>query len=209
MALVCLFLAGLALMRGQGFARCIVFALIFLCLRSLIVLVSGWAGASAVMSLIEPREAFAGAGFLSRFVEQLDQEFTNLRLARHVAPIVAGFFIVKAIWNAQEGYSPVRPLLAATFLLSIVGTRALLIEMSGGSGSAQATRPDTFFTALGSLFNYTANRICPAAAGFAIIAAIISYSQRKSWMHYVFTSVGCLTVSGLLVLLRRFVTTPI
>lgn len=210
MGIICLILVGLALNRGSGYGRYLTFALIFLNARSLIFLMDRWLPGTGLTSVIVPNESLIGAEWLRPLITALDTQFVRTRLTQQVAPAIAGFFIIKAFIHIMEGDSPMRLILGAIFMLSLVGTYNLLLALGGGdSWTGQSSQPDSFFTSFGAVYTYLAMRVCPAAAVMAIIVAIINYGSGKNWAPYVFACTGLLGIPGSLALLRTFVTTPI
>src|SRR5262249_9819852 len=146
MGLVCLLLVGLALHRGSGYGRYLAFALIFLNVRSLIFLIHSWLPGTGLTSVIVPNDNLVGVEWLRSLVDALDTQFVRTRLTQEVAPALAGFFIIKAFIQLMEGDSPMRPILGALFMLSLVGTYNLLLAFGGGdTWTGQSSEPDSFF----------------------------------------------------------------
>ena len=196
-ALLCLVLAGIALRReggtnfslGGGFSRWMFWAVIFLTLPQLLSWFPGFGVPATIPS------GGIGIGWMASMSADLTSFVSNFVVAR-LAPVLAAFFVLRAVLDVADGSNPLASALAAMFLLSVPSTAALLRGWNDFSPNATADM-------LASLWTYAVSQIMPIAAGLAIIAAIWAFWQNRRWMHYVAAAGGFLTVSALWQLLRR------
>ena len=187
-AVVALVLAGLAL-RNQGsffqggkFALWIFWAIVMLTLPQLLSWFSGF-------GLNVPTSAGGGTAFLNVFKVDMTN-FVNQFVVAVFAPVMAAWLVLRGVMDISEGRSPLYSILGGMFLLSVASTLSLL--QSWDSGTKFATTD-----VLAGLWTYTVSRILPAAAGLAIIGAILNFAFGKPSMRLVCCAGGFLTVSGL------------
>ena len=90
---------------------------------------------------------------------------------------------------AQDGH-PLPSVLTAMFLLAIPATANLISTLQTSSRFAAVD-------VLDGLWNYLAGQIMPAAAGLAVVAAIINFVTHRPAMRLIAAGLGFLTVSAL------------
>jgi hypothetical protein len=195
-ALVCLVLAGIAMRRdgtsfsiGGGFSRWIFWAVIFLTLPQLM----SWFPSFGVPATLPSGPI--GIGWMSSFAADVNTFVTHFVVNR-LAPVLAAFFVLRAVIDVADGSNALGSILAAMFLLSITTTAALLRGWNNFTPNATAD-------ILAALWTYVASQIMPIAAGLAIIAGIWNFWQNRSWMRYIGAAASFLTVAALWQLVRR------
>lgn len=196
-ALLCLVLAGIALRReggtnfslGGGFSRWMFWAVVFITLPQLL----SWFPSFGVPAT--PPSGAIGIGWMASVASDLTSFVTNFVVNR-LAPVLAAFFVLRAVLDLADGSNPLGSAIAAMFLLSIPSTAALLRGWNNSTPNATAD-------VLAALWTYVVSQILPIAAGLAIIAAIWAFWQNRRWMHYICAAGGFLTVAALWQLIRR------
>jgi hypothetical protein len=128
-------------------------------------------------------------------MESLFKNFVNEIVVAKLVPIVAGYFVLKAVLDGANGENPLGSIVAALFLMSLSATMQLL--QGWNSGGEYATTD-----MLASLWNYIVGKIMPAAAGLACVGAVLNYIRHRPWTRLVFASIAFLTVTGLLKLFQ-------
>jgi hypothetical protein len=136
-----------------------------------------------------------GIGWMASVAADLTSFVTNFVVNR-LAPVLAAFFVLRAVLDVANGSNPLGSVIAAMFLLSIPSTAALLRGWNNFTPNATAD-------VLAALWTYVVSQILPIAAGLAIIAAIWAFWQNRRWMHYIGAAGGFLTVAALWQLIRR------
>jgi hypothetical protein len=196
-ALLCLVLAGIALRReggtnfslGGGFSRWMFWAVVFITLPQLL----SWFPSFGVPAT--PPSGAIGIGWMASVAADLTNFVTNFVVNR-LAPVLAAFFVLRAVLDVADGSNPLGSAIAAMFLLSVPSTAALLRGWNNSTPNATAD-------VLAALWTYVVSQILPIAAGLAIIAAIWAFWQNRRWMHYIGAACGFLTVAALWQLIRR------
>jgi len=196
-ALLCLVLAGIALRReggtnfslGGGFSRWMFWAVVFITLPQLL----SWFPSFGVPAT--PPSGAIGIGWMASVAADLTNFVTNFVVSR-LAPVLAAFFVLRAVLDVADGSNPLGSAIAAMFLLSVPSTAALLRGWNNSTPNATAD-------VLAALWTYVVSQILPIAAGLAIIAAIWALWQNRRWMHYIGAACGFLTVAALWQLIRR------
>ena len=196
-ALLCLVLAGIALRReggtsfsiGGGFSRWMFWAVVFITLPQLL----SWFPSFGVPATLPA--GGIGIGWMASVAADLTNFVTNFVVNR-LAPVLAAFFVLRAVLDVADGSNPLGSVIAAMFLLSIPSTAALLRGWNNFTPNATAD-------VLAALWTYVVSQILPIAAGLAIIAAIWAFWQNRRWMHYVGAAGAFLTVAALWQLIRR------
>jgi len=196
-ALLCLVLAGIALRReggtnfslGGGFSRWMFWTVVFITLPQLL----SWFPNFGVPAT--PPSGGIGIGWMASVASDLTSFVTNFVVNR-LAPVLAAFFVLRAVLDVADGSSPLGSVIAAMFLLSIPSTAALLQGWNNFTPNATAD-------VLAALWTYVVSQILPIAAGLAIIAAIWAFWQNRRWMHYIAAAGGFLMVAALWQLMRR------
>jgi hypothetical protein len=195
-ALVSLVLAGLALRRegsffqGARFWSWMFWAVVWVTLTPMLF----WAGQFGIPV---PETHQISTRFLGDIYSDL-QTFVQQFLISVFAPVMAAWLVLRSVIDLAEGRSPLYSILAAMFLLTIPSTLTLL--QGWNSGTLYSTTD-----VLAGLWTYTASQILPIAAGLAIIAAILNFAFGKPSMRLVCCAAGCLTVSGLWLLVKAMV----
>ena len=115
-----------------------------------------------------------------------------------LVPVMAGFLVLKATLDTAEGQSPLASVIAAMFLLSVPATIQMMQRLNSGSEFATTDM-------LVSLWNYLAGTILPAAAGLAVVGAIINYARQKPVLPLVYSALAFLSGSGLWRLVQAMV----
>ena len=196
-ALLCLVLAGIALRReggtsfsiGGGFSRWMFWAVVFTTLPQLL----SWFPSFGVPATLPG--GGIGIGWMASVAADLTNFVTNFVVNR-LAPVLAAFFVLRAVLDVADGSNPLGSVIAAMFLLSIPSTAALLRGWNNFTPNATAD-------VLAALWTYVVSQILPIAAGLAIITAIWAFWQNRRWMHYVGAAGAFLTVAALWQLIRR------
>jgi hypothetical protein len=147
-----------------------------------------------------PPGAAIGNSWLSGITTGLTT-FVNDFVVARLVPVLAAFFVTRAVLDTASGTGPLPSLLSAMFLLAISSTHALI--------DAWTPVGNRFSIVLGleSMWNYLASRIFPLAAGLAICGAIIQFAfNRPGYLRLVACAGGFLTVSALWLLINRMMT---
>jgi hypothetical protein len=142
-----------------------------------------------------------GGNISSPWVASIETSLTGFVsnvLVPKLIPILAAFCVLKAALDAAEGQSPLGPVIAGIFLLSVSGTVQLM--QSWNSGSEFATTD-----MLTSGWNFLAGTILPEAAGLAIVGAIFNYARHRPFMPLVGSGLAFLSVSGIWKLVQAMV----
>jgi hypothetical protein len=192
-ALVSLVLAGLALRRegsffqGGRFWPWMFWAIVWVTLPAMLF----WA---AQFGIPVPETQQINTPFLSSLYTGV-QTFVQQFLINVFAPVMAAWLVLRSVIDISEGRSPLYSILGALFLLTIPSTLTLL--QGWNSGTLYSTTD-----VLTGLWTYTASKILPVAAGLAVIAAILNFAFGKPSLRLVCCAGGCLTVSGLWLLVK-------
>jgi hypothetical protein len=128
-------------------------------------------------------------------METILKNFVNQIIVAKLVPILAGYFVLKATLDGASGENPLGSIVAALFLMSLSATMQLL---QGWNSGGQYATTDM----LGSLWNYIAGQIMPAAAGLACVGAVINLVRHRPWTRLIFAAIGFLSVTGLLKLFQ-------
>ena len=191
MALVCLVLAGVALRLeggttfaiGGGFTKWILWCVILMTLPQLVLWFS-------FFGLPVPMSAGAvGTSWLEAIRSDVST-FISSFIVNRLTVVLAAYFAVRAVLDATKGGNPLGSVLTAMFLLAIPTTANLIASLDSG----------TRFSAvdvLDGLWNYLASRILPAAAGLAVVGAIINFATHRPAMRLIAAALAFLTMSAL------------
>lgn len=199
-AFICLVNAGVALRKeggsvfwiGGGFSRWMLWTVIFLGLEPTLV----WFQFLG-FPVFFPPGAGIGNGWLSSVATGVTT-FVNDFVVARLAPVMAAFFVTRAVLDTAGGAGPLPSLLSAMFLLAVSSTHTLI--------DAWTPAGDRFSVigGLESMWNYLATRIFPLAAGLSICGAIIQFAfNGPGYLRLVGCAGGFLTVSALWLLIRR------
>jgi hypothetical protein len=191
MALVCLVLAGIALRLeggstfsiGGSFTRWIFWSVIMVTLPQLVLWFS-------FFGLPVPSTAGAiGTTWLAGIHDDVSTFVSSFIVAR-LTIVLAAYFVIRAVLDTTHGGHPVPSVLTAMFLLAIPATADLLSRLETGSRFAAVD-------VLDGLWNYLAGQIMPAAAGLAVVGAILNFVTHRPAMRLIAAALGFLTVSAL------------
>lgn len=199
-AFVCLVNAGIALRKeggtvfwiGGGFSKWMLWAVIFLGLEPTLT----WFQFLGIPVAFPPGYA-VGTPWLAN-IQQGVATFVNSFVVARIVPVVAAYFVIRAVLDTASGAGPLPSLLSAMFLLAISSTHALI--------DAWTPVGNRFSIALGleTMWTYLASRILPIAAGLAVCGAIVLFAfNRPGYLRLVMCAGGFLTVSALWVLITR------
>jgi hypothetical protein len=191
MALVCLVLAGIALRLeggstfsiGGSFSRWMLWSVIMVTLPQLLMWFS-------FFGLPVPSSPGAiGTSWLAGIHNDVSAFVSSFIVAR-LTIVLAAYFVIRAVIDAAHGGHPLASVLTAMFLLAIPATADLISALQTGTRFATADILD-------GLWNYFAGRIMPAAAGLAVVGAILNFVAHRPAMRLVAAAIGFLTVSAL------------
>ncbi len=199
-AFVCLINAGIALRReggtvfwlGGGFSKWMMWAVIFLALEPTLT----WFQFLGVPVFFPPGSAVS-TPWLSNIQTGVTAFVEDLLVAR-IVPVLAAFFVIRAVLDTASGTGPLASILSAMFLLAIPTTHGLI--------DAWTPDGDRFSLAVGleSMWNYLAAKIMPIAAGLAICGAVMLFAFNQSGaLRLVACAGGFLTVNALWILIQR------
>lgn len=199
-AFVCLVNAGIALRKeggtvfwiGGGFSKWMLWAVIFLGLEPTLT----WFQFLGIPVAFPPGYA-VGTPWLAN-IQQGVATFVNSFIVARIAPVLAAYFVIRAVLDTASGAGPLPSVLSAMFLLAISSTHALI--------DAWTPVGNRFSIALGleTMWTYLASRIMPFAAGLAVCGAIVLFAfNRPGYLRLVMCAGGFLTVSALWVLITR------
>ena len=196
-ALVCLVLAGIALRRdggtnfsiGGGFSRWMFWSVVFLTLPQLL----SWFPTFGVPTTLPT--GGIGIGWMAAVATDVSRFVSEFVVGR-LAPVVAAFFVLRAVLDVADGHSPLGSVITAMFLLAVPNTAALL-------GGWNTLSPNATADVLASLWTYVTSRILPVAAGLAIIGAIWNFWRNRPWMHFIGCAGAFLTLAAGWRLLNR------
>lgn len=199
-AFVSLLLAGIALRKeggtvfwvGGGFSRHMTWAVVFLALEPTLT----WFQFFGIPVYFPPGFAIQ-SGWLAAIQSDLST-FVSSFIVGRIVPIAAAFFVLRAVLDTASGTGPLASILSAMFLLAISSTHSL-IDVWTPTGNR-------FSIAMGleSMWNYTAGRIFPIAAGLSVCGAIVTFAfNRPGYLRLIACAAGFLTVSALWILINR------
>jgi hypothetical protein len=190
-AICTMVLAGIALRREGGldfqagghFQKWILWSVIFLTLPQLL----SWLAAQGITLPAE------GGSIGSPWVISLQTSFNNFVsgvVVARLVPVLAAFFVLKAVLDAAQGQSPLASVVTAIFLLGASSTVQLMQSWNSGSQFAMTDM-------LGSIWNFLAGTILPEAAGIAVVGAILNYARHRPFMPLIGSGLAFLSVSAL------------
>ena len=190
-AICTMVLAGIALRREGGldfqaggpFQKWVLWSVIFLTLPQML----SWLAAQGITLPAQ------GGSISGPWVMSLETTFNNfvsgVVIARLV-PVLAAFFVLKAVLDAAQGQNPLASVVTAIFLLSASSTIQLMQSWNSGSQFALTDM-------LGSIWNFLAGTILPEAAGIAVVGAILNYARHRPFMPLIGSGLAFLSVSAL------------
>lgn len=176
-ALLCLYKAGLALGQGANvsrvfsgpFSKWMGWAIVFITIPQLLLWFSGVGlDTSNVSSNIQGSWLASAEGALEQFTRQF--------VIQDLARALAGWFLIRAVFQVAHSESPLPSILACFALLSLDSLYALLqsYHTQGAYASVDI---------LVSLWKFTAGRLAPIAAGFSAIGIMWSIAHKRPWLH--------------------------
>jgi hypothetical protein len=190
-AICTMVLAGIALRREGGldfqagghFQKWVLWSVIFLTLPQML----SWL---ATQGITLPAQ---GGSIGSPWVMSLETSFNNFVsgvVVTRLVPVLAAFFVLKAVLDAAQGQSPLASVVTAIFLLGTSSTVQLMQSWNSGSQFAMTDM-------LGSIWNFLAGTILPEAAGIAVVGAILNYARHRPFMPLIGSGLAFLSVSAL------------
>jgi hypothetical protein len=190
-AICAMVLAGIALRREGGldfqvgghFQKWILWSVIFLTLPQLL----SWLAAQGITLPAQ------GGSIGSPWVMSLETSFNNFVsgvVVARLVPVLAAFFVLKAVLDTAQGQSPLASVVTAIFLLGASNTVQLMQSWNSGSQFAMTDM-------LGSIWNFLAGTILPEAAGIAVVGAILNYARHRPFMPLIGSGLAFLSVSAL------------
>jgi hypothetical protein len=190
-AICSMVLAGIALRREGGldfqagghFQKWILWSVIFLTLPQIL----SWLAAQGIT--LPPQ----GGSIGSPWVMSLETTFNNFVsgvVGTHLVPVLAAFFVLKAVLDAAQGQNPLASVVTAIFLLGTSSTVQLMQSWNSGSQFAMTDM-------LSSIWNFLAGTILPEAAGIAVVGAILNYARNRPFMPLIGSGLAFLSVSAL------------
>ncbi|MHB8216007.1 MAG: hypothetical protein ACYDDS_07995 [Candidatus Sulfotelmatobacter sp.] len=190
-AICTMVLAGIALRREGGldfqpgghFQKWILWSVIFLTLPQLL----SWLAAQGITLPAQ------GGSIGSPWVMSLETSFNNFVsgvVVARLVPVLAAFFVLKAVLDAAQGQNPLPSVVTAIFLLGASSTIQLMQSWNSGSQFAMTDM-------LGSIWNFLAGTILPEAAGMAVVGAILNYARHRPFMPLIGSGIAFLSVSAL------------
>ena len=190
-AICTMVLAGIALRREGGldfqagghFQKWVLWSVIFLTLPQLL----SWLAAQGVTLPAQ------GGSIGSPWVMSVETAFNNFVsdvVVTRLVPVLAAFFVLKAVLDAAQGQSPLASVVTAIFLLGTSSTVQLMQSWNSGSQFAMTDM-------LGSIWNFLAGTILPEAAGIAVVGAILNYARHRPFMPLIGSGLAFLSVSAL------------
>src|SRR6266436_3910805 len=160
---------GVTFQAGRRFQQWALWSVILLTLPQFL----SWLAAQGIA--LPPQ----GGNISSAWVAGVETSFNGFVANAVVAatPVLAAFFVLKAVFDAAEGHSPLASIVAAIFLLSASGMVQLM--QSWNSGSEFATTD-----MLTSAWNFLVGTILPEAAGLAVVGAIFNYARQRPFIPW-------------------------
>ena len=116
--------------------------------------------------------------------------FVSSFIVARLTIVLAAYFVIRAVLDSAHGGHPLGSIVTAMFLLAIPATANLISSLQTSSRFAAVD-------VLDGLWNYLAGQIMPAAAGLAVVAAIINFVTHRPAMRLIAAALGFLTVSAL------------
>src|SRR5205823_13671332 len=84
-----------------------------------------------------------------------------------LVPVLAAWFVLKAVLDVAQGDNPLGSTITAMFLLGVTS----LVQLMQGFNSGT---PFATVDMLASLWNYVSGTILPEAAGLAVVGAVVN-----------------------------------
>lgn len=198
----CLVAAGVAL-RGEGgsnfslgggFAKWLLWAFIFCALPTIPMIVNSL-GNNQLGSLTG---SFSGGTAEFTGLGTGIQGFIQGWIVGKAVPSIAGFLVVKAILDSNEGGTPYPSLISAIFLLSVTGIWTL------AKGWVESTDEYGIASGMSGALTYLLSTICPIAATFCFIGAVVQFIKGRGWGKLVITGIAMLSATGIWALVQTW-----
>jgi hypothetical protein len=176
-ALICLYKAALSLGGGATvsrvfsgpFSKWMGWAIVFITVPQLLLWFSDVGlDTSMVTSDIQGTWLASAEKAFDQFVREL--------VIQNLARAIAGWFLIRAVFQVAHGESPISSILACFALLSLDSLYQLL-ESYHTAGAYAAV------DLLTSLWKFTAGRLAPIAAGCAAIGIMWNIAHKRPWLH--------------------------
>src|SRR5277367_21645 len=142
----------------------VLWTVVFLTLPQLL----SWVAAQGIT--VPSASGSVGTSWLAS-METVFKNFVNQIIVAKFVPVVAAYFILKAVLDGAAGESPLGSIVAALFLMSLSATMQLL---QGWNDGGQYATTDM----LASLWNYIVGQIMPAAAGLACVLPMVIFDGK-------------------------------
>lgn len=183
--------SGLSFQAGGHFQKWILWSVIFLTLPQIV----SWLAAQGIT--LPPQGGSIGSPWVMS-VETSFNNFVSGVVVTRLVPVLAAFFVLKAVLDAAQGQSPLASVVTAIFLLGASSTVQLMQSWNSGSQFAMTDM-------LGSIWNFLAGTILPEAAGIAVVGAILNYARHRPFMPLIGSGLAFLSVSALWKLVQAMV----
>jgi hypothetical protein len=199
--LACLAAAGVAL-RGEGganfsvgggFARWIVWAFIFCALPTIPLIVSALTN-NSVGNLTAN---FSGGTSEFTSLGGGIQNFVQTWIVSKAVPAIAGFLVVKAILDSNEGESPFPSLITSIFLLSTTGIWTMAKSWVGSDEYGVAT-------GMSGALTYLLVTVCPICGSFCFIGAVVQFIKGGRFGKLVISGLAMLSATGIWALVQSW-----
>jgi len=174
---------GLNFQAGGHFQKWILWSVIFLTLPQIL----SWLAAQGIT--LPPQGGSIGSPWVMS-VETSFNNFVSGVVVARLVPVVAAFFVLKAVLDSAQGHSPLASVVTAIFLLGVSSTIQLMQSWNSGSEFAMTDM-------LGSIWNFLAGTILPEAAGIAVVGAILNYARHRPFTSLIGSGLAFLSVSAL------------
>lgn len=191
-ALICLYKAALSM--GNGFTVSGIFAgpfgkwmgwaIIFITLPELLLWFSGIG-----LDLSATHGSVQGA-WLTSLATDIDH-FVRELVVQNLAKAVAAWFLIRAVFHVAHGESPVASVLACFALLSLDSLYGLF-EQYHENGNPYAT-----VDLVMRLWQFTAGRLAPIAAGGAAMGIVWCVAHKRPWIHLAGAGLAFFSLFGL------------
>jgi hypothetical protein len=197
-ALICLYKAAVSLGGGANvahifggpFSRWMGWTIVFLTIPQLLIWFSGVGlDTSSVSSDIQGSWLASAESALEQFVRQF--------LIQALAPVIAGWFLIRAVFQVAHSESPLTSILASFALLSLNSLYELLESYHTDGQYASVDM-------LSSLWMFTAGRLAPIAAGCSAIGIMWSIAHQRPWLHLAGAGLGFFSLFGLWALTKSW-----
>jgi hypothetical protein len=197
----CIVAAGVALrsegginfgMSG-GFAKWMVWAFIFVAIPTVPLIINSLTN-NSVGGLTA---SFSGGTSEFTSLGVGAQNFFHTWLVGKVVPSIAGYLVVKAILDSNDGESPMPSLVSAIFVLSVSGIWSMAKSWVGSDQYGIAT-------GMSGALSYLLATLCPIGAIFCFIAAVVQSVKGDRWGRLVISGIAMLSATGIWTLVKSW-----